>query len=133
MKDKVEQEVFQSGDAIDLEIGVSASDQLEDCTLVVNLHSSTFGNLSVIASRRSNFTFDLAENGSKTIHLRINKLPIIDGAYSFNVSLYGKERANLLDQKSALGSFKILNPNEKTRSLKGVLLLDHQWEISDRD
>jgi len=121
-----EKDVFKTGDSLRLEVRIRSGSNQADCAIVVNLHSSTFGNVSAMASRSSKFSFDLQPDKDTVLQLTIDQLPIIDGAYSFNLSLYGSERAKLLDQKSALASFKVLN--EKSRSLKGVLALSPEWK-----
>ncbi len=121
-----EKDVFKTGDSLRLEVRIRSGSNQANCAIVVNLHSSTFGNVSAMASRSSKFSFDLQPDKDTVLQLTIDQLPIVDGAYSFNLSLYGSERSKLLDQKSALASFKVLN--EKSRSLKGVLALSPEWK-----
>ncbi|MEC9092546.1 MAG: ABC transporter ATP-binding protein [Planctomycetota bacterium] len=131
-EDLEETATFRSGDAIIVDVTLESKIDLRECKLVVNLDSSAFGLVATMASARQQFQFDINQNtngGKATVRLFLKRVPLIDGAYSFNVTLYGEGKQNLLDQKNALGSFSILNPNEKRRVLKGVLLLNHSWEI----
>ena len=121
-----EKNVFKTGDSLRLEVRIRSESDQPNCAIVANLNSSTFGNVSTMASRSSKFNVDLKADADTVLHLTLDQLPLVDGAYSFNLSLYGSERALLLDQKSALASFKILN--ERARSLKGVLALSPDWK-----
>lgn len=121
-----EKNVFKTGDSLRLEVRIHSELDQPNCAIVANLNSSTFGNVSTMASRSSKFNVDLKADADTVLHLTLDQLPLVDGAYSFNLSLYGSERAMLLDQKSALASFKILN--ERARSLKGVLALSPDWK-----
>ena len=119
-------DVFRTGEPLRLAICIRSKINMPNCAIVVNLQSSTFGNVSAMASRFAKFSFDLKANSDTVIQLTIDQLPVINGAYSFNMTLYGSERANLLDQKVALGSFKVLNEN--SRKMKGILVLTPEWK-----
>lgn len=123
-------DTFSTDDAIAVEITIRSDVDLKNCKLVVNLDSSTFGLITAMASARQKFTFDVEsrdDQGRTRVWLLMKQVPLIEGAYFFNVSLFGEGKNSLLDQKNALGPFRILNKSERRKALKGVLVIDHAW------
>lgn len=121
-------DTFRTGDPVCVEIAIKARKDFANCKVVVNLDSVAFGVVSTMASLRQKFRFDVRAGETTRIRLHLKRLPLIEGSYSFNLSLYGDGRNHLLDQKNALGSIRILNPADTRKALKGVLVLNHEWE-----
>ena len=133
----VESDTFSTGDPITLEIAIRSQRDLEQCKMVISLDSASFGIVSTMVSARKEFLFPLesvSRKGLNVFRLHLKKVPLVDGGYSFNVSIYGEGKLSLLEQRHALGAFKILNTNDRRKALKGILTINHSWEnCNDRE
>ena len=124
-------ETFETNEPLVVEVVLTSDREYKDCKLVLNLVSTSVGLVSSLGSKRKKFYFDLPAGQSTRVRLKLNELPLIDGGYSFSATLHGPGKANPLDRKHALSTFRVLNADENRRALKGVLILDHEWETVD--
>ncbi|MDB4794386.1 ABC transporter ATP-binding protein [Pirellulaceae bacterium] len=123
----VEEETFQTHAGLVLELRISAGLSLADCRLVVTLQSPLSGDISILSSLKSKFLVKTDRDSESVVRMTIDDLPLVDGAYSFRVALYGENRSQLLDTQSALAPFQILNGRGKSVT-RGVVEISHRWQ-----
>ena len=88
------------------------------------------GVVSSVSSYLDKRAFDL-NRGENVITLTYPKLPLLVGAYHFNISLYGPEDVDFYYRKSGCASFRVVGPpiDSMGRGFAGIMQLDHGWNI----
>ena len=73
---------------------------------------------------------DVPEGGC-TVTISFPKIPLMIGAYHFNISLYGPETIDFYHRSSLRGNFRIVGPPTDANGygILGTVKLDHQWQI----
>ena len=126
-----ERREFETGETIRVKIDLTCRDAVKNARLVVALCSPVHGTLTSVSTPHQDVRFNLDENG-RTVTLTFPRIPLLIGAYHFNVSLLGPEPTDFFHRSSGRGVFRIVGPpvDANGYGINGVTALNHGWEIS---
>jgi len=98
--------------------------------VIVALRSPVHGVLCSVSTPYQDVKFDVP-NGGCTVTISFPKIPLMIGAYHFNISLYGPETIDFYHRGSLRGNFRIVGPPTDANGygILGTVKLDHQWQI----
>ena len=130
------QSEFRTGDVVRLKIHLKTKEKIPSARIVVAVSSPTLGVLASISTAYQDFVFDLdplTHPEGMWLTLDLPRLPMLVGAYHFNISLYGPETTEFFHRRSACANFRVVGPpvDADGRGISGVIGLDHSWSIED--
>ena len=123
------QQEFHTDEKLRLQIRLSAREEIRHARLIAALCSPVHGKVASMSTAYLDFEFHLPA-GERTIYLEFPNLPLLIGAYHFNISLYGPEQTDFFQRRTLQGNFRIVGPPllADGRGLGGILKLPHRWE-----
>ena len=121
---------FQTGETINLKIRLKSEQLVKDARLVVALCSPVHGVLSSVSTAYQDVRFDVDETG-RTVTLKFPQIPLLIGAYHFNVSLLGPKPTDFYHRSSLRGVFRIVGPpvDANGYGLNGITKIPHGWNV----
>ncbi len=121
---------FQTGQTLRGEIDFEAKEMMKDVRVRVFLESPRTGVLGGFSTRLQDFRFDLEPPG-KTLVVHMPELPLLMGAYTLNVAIYGPEIEDFLDRRQPGKAFEVTGPQINTFGYgeDGTLRFKHAWEL----
>ena len=125
-----EQNDFQTGEDLFLEVEIESKKEVRGARLIVALASATYGVLSAVSTPYQNIDFNL-QPGTNRITLNVRSIPLLIGAYNFNISLYGPETEDFFHRLMGQADFRISGPpiNTDGRGIRGLFKMDHDWKV----
>lgn len=99
---------IKTGESIYVAITLTATGPAENLRLVVHLHGSELGMLGSFASPASEIWWSCRRE--TRIHLWLPDLPLLIGAYSISISLYGPERTDFYHERIHATGFRVTGP-----------------------
>ena len=119
---------FETGETLRLQIQLSASEEIRDARVIAAMCSPVHGKVASMSTAYQDFQMDL-QSGQRTIYLEFPKLPLLIGAYHFNISLYGSKETDFHQRRTIQGNFRIVGPPllSDGRGLGGIFKLPHRW------
>lgn len=125
------QEEFETGEDICLSIELTSNCVIKHARLIVALCSPVHGVLASVSTPYQNVEFDIEPPG-RTIKLRFPRIPLLIGAYHFNISLFGPETTDYYHRSSIRGVFRVVGPptNANGYGLNGITKLNHDWQVN---
>lgn len=125
---------FNTNDSLKLRIELKSKVKVNNARVVVALNSPSVGTLSSMSSKFKELRFDLdpeTHADGRTITLSFDSLPLLLGAYHFNISLYGPETTEFFHRRSGCGTFRIVAPEVDAygMGISGLMHLDHDWKL----
>ena len=128
------QKEFNTNDSFKLRIELKSKVKVNNARVVVALNSPSIGTVSSVSSKFQEFRFDLdpqTHPDGRTITLSFAKVPLLLGAYHFNISLYGPETTEFFHRRSGCGTFRIVAPEVDAygMGIGGLMHLDHDWKL----
>lgn len=128
----IEQKEFETGEPVKLRIRLKSTQNLENARLVVALSSPVHGVLFSTSTAYQDFQFSVEPSGTSVV-LTFDKVPLLLGAYYFNVSLYGQEMTDFHDRRTGQGNFRIVGPQTDVNGMGicGVTHMDHVWKVQN--
>ena len=130
----VAQTEFETGDSLTLEILLKSKKKIENARVIVALNSPSIGTVSSVSTTYQEVRFDvdpaIHPNG-RMISLSFKALPLLLGAYHFNISLFGPETTEFFHRRSGCGNFRITGPpiDMYGMGIHGILKVDHEWKL----
>lgn len=97
-----------TGDQLSFDVHILSRVPRNNLRLIVHLYSSSIGMLGSFASPADGIVWSLQRNA--TIRVSLPELPLLVGAYSLSISLYGEGRQEYLDELSHAIRFQIAGP-----------------------
>ena len=124
------QEEFETGETVKVRIRLNSHELIKNARLIVALRSPVHGVLCSVSTPYQDVKFDVPEGGC-TVSISFPKIPLMIGAYHFNISLYGPETIDFYHRGSLRGNFRIVGPPTDANGygILGTVKLDHQWQI----
>ena len=124
------QDEFETGECVSLRIQLSTAQSIRQARLVVALCSPVHGVLTSVSTPHRGVEFDLNPPG-RVITLRFPRLPLLIGAYHFNISLLGPETTDFYHRSSIRGVFRIVGPPTDANGfgLNGITDIPHDWQV----
>ena len=129
-KDGNERNEFETGEQLKVRIEVDCEQPLDNARLIVALASPVHGVLASVATPHKQLQLNLPE-GKSVVELKIDRSPMLVGAFHFNVSLYGPETIDFYHRLSYQAPFRITGPaiNTDGRGISGIVNIDHDWSV----
>ncbi len=123
---------FETGDSVKLRVQLNCKKTLKNARLVVALSSPIHGTLFSTSTAYQDVQFDL-ESGGDSVTLTFERIPLMIGAYYFNVSLYGREMTDFYDRRSGQGNFRVTGPptNSAGMGINGLVKMRHDWSVGE--
>ena len=124
---------FETGEDLRLSIQLTTSKPIQKARLVVALCSPVHGVLSSLSTPYQQVEFDVIPP-EVTVELRLPRLPLLLGAYHFNISLLGPDTTDFYHRSSIRGSFRVVGPPTDANGfgLNGITKLDHNWHVDGK-
>ncbi len=122
---------FETGQDVVIRVEVKSERAAADLNLIAALWSPVHGRIASMSTASQNVTFDAGVDSSVMVTLKFKNLPLLLGAYHFNLSLYGPVSTEFHHRVLGIGNFRIVGPPTCSlgRGINGIVKLDHQWEI----
>ncbi len=125
------QEEFETGETIKLRVRLESNERIKNARLIVALRSPVHGVLCSVSTPYQDIQFDVPTDGC-TVTVTFPKIPLMIGAYHFNISLYGPETIDFYHRSSLRGGFRVVGPPTDANGygILGTVKLDHQWQVN---
>ncbi|MEM7456896.1 MAG: ABC transporter ATP-binding protein [Planctomycetota bacterium] len=119
---------FQTGDRLKLRIRTACTRRMRS-RIVFALLSPVHGKIFGASSAYRDFWVDLTPEGNE-ITVEFDQLPLMIGAYYFNVSIFGEDIYDFHDRMQGCGNFRVNGPamNSDGMGINGMLKLNHTWK-----
>lgn len=121
---------FETGEDVTLAIELTSTETVKRARLVVALCSPVHGVLTSVSTPYQNIEFDLVPP-QRIVRVRFPRIPLLLGAYHFNISLLGPETTDFYHRSSIRGVFRIVGPPTDANGfgINGITHLDHDWQV----
>jgi ABC-2 type transport system ATP-binding protein len=106
---------LQTGDAMTIAVDFTASIATHDVVFVLELRDADDGLLMRTDTSITGQRFDLP-TGTGTMHFGVESVPVLDGAYSYNIGIQSRGGV-LFDWREPAGSFEVMNPGKTTGNI----------------
>jgi len=128
------QNEFNTNDSFKIRILLKSKKKVENARVVVALNSPSIGTVSSVSSKFQEFRFEIdpaTHPDGRSITLSFSNVPLLLGAYHFNISLYGPETTEFFHRRSGCGTFRIVAPEVDVygMGISGLMHLDHDWKL----
>ena len=122
---------FETGQDVVIKVEVSAASAAQELNLVAALWSPVHGRIASMSTASQNVEFGVADDSTVTVTLRFKNVPLLLGAYHFNLSLYGPVSTDFRHRVTGIGNFRIVGPPTCSlgRGIDGMVKISHQWKI----
>ncbi len=126
------QKEFNTDEQVNVQITIHCMEPIKNARIIAALASPIHGVISSVSSAQNDFPLNL-HTGENVITLTYRNIPLLVGAYHFNVSLYGPELTDFYFRKSGSGNFLIVGPpiDALGMGISGIMKLDHGWRIDE--
>lgn len=125
------QKEFETGDDVFINVEISSDRDAKALNLVAALWSPVHGRIASMSTASEQVEFEIVAGSTITVQLRFKNVPLLLGAYHFNLSLYGPVPTEFHHRVSGIGNFRIVGPPTCSlgRGVDGIFKLDHQWKV----
>ncbi len=125
---------FQTGETIVLRLELECEQTIPDARVIAAVGSPGAETIASMSTPYQNFQFDLC-SGRSTVELKLERVPLLLGAYYFDVSLYGRQLTDFCHRRSGIGGFRIVGPaiDVNGNGISGLIKFDHSWRRVDPD
>ena len=125
---------FQTNDSLKIRILLKSKKKIENTRVIVALNSPSIGTVSSVSTAYQEVRFDVdpaAHPDGRMLTLSFTELPLLLGAYHFNISLFGPETTEFFHRRSGCGNFRIIGPpiDVYGMGIHGILKVDHEWKL----
>ena len=126
----MERAEFETGETLRIVVDIECEHAVPNARLIVALASPLHGVIAAVSSAYQEIELTLRP-GTNRVTLAIAPLPLLIGAYHFNVSLYGPETVDFYHRLTGQASFRVTGPpiNTDGRGIRGLVKLDHSWVV----
>ena len=133
-RDDKPQTEFETGDSLKVRILLKSKKKIENARVIVALNSPSIGVVSSVSTTYQEVRFDVdpaAHPDGRTITVIFHNVPLLLGAYHFNISLFGPETIEFFHRRSGCGNFRITGPPVDLygMGIHGILKVDHEWNL----
>ncbi len=125
---------FQTNDSLKIRILLKSKKKIENARVIVALNSPSIGTVSSVSTAYQEVRFDVdpaVHPDGRMLTLSFQELPLLLGAYHFNISLFGPETTEFFHRRSGCGNFRIIGPpiDVYGMGIHGILKVDHEWKL----
>lgn len=126
---------FKTGDTLKLKVQLRCSERIPKARLNASLSSPTTEVITTTATVQQGLRFDL-EPGQQTLWLEFENLPLLVGAYFFNLSLFGEDMDDFYHRRMAVGTFRVVGVDSDSSKLgntvTGIVRIPNRWSLGER-
>jgi ABC-type polysaccharide/polyol phosphate transport system ATPase subunit len=97
------------GDSLELRIGIDVAERLPQVSIMLSVFGATGGLLFGVSTEALGQLYDLVP-GHCTVVLRIESLPILDGAYTVDIAVQDAGYGLVHDNAEGIAKFQVVNP-----------------------
>jgi lipopolysaccharide transport system ATP-binding protein len=121
---------FETGNPVKLRIRLTSQQRINRARLVVALASPVHGTLFSTSTAYQDVEFDIEKPGN-IVTLTYDQIPLMIGAYYFNVSLFGPQTTEFYDRRTGQAMFRITGPatDANGMGIHGVTQMKHRWNV----
>jgi hypothetical protein len=117
-----------------IRILLKSKKKIENARVIVALNSPSIGTVSSVSTAYQEVRFDVdpkTHPDGRMLTLSFTDLPLLLGAYHFNISLFGPETTEFFHRRSGCGNFRIIGPpiDVYGMGIHGILKVDHEWKL----
>jgi len=128
------QKEFDTHDSFKLRMLLKSKVKINKTRLVVALNSPSVGTLASVSSKFKELRFEIdpeTHPNGRVVTLSFKNVPLLPGAYHFNISLYGPETTEFFHRRSGCGTFRIVAPEDDLfgKGISGLIHVDHEWKL----
>ena len=130
-EDGVSRIEFETGEDVIVRVEIKSEIAAKDLNVVAALWSPVHGRIASMSTASQNVEFSSTDDSTIVLTLRFQKVPLLLGAYHFNLSLYGPVSTEFYHRLTGVGNFRIIGPPTCSlgRGINGIVKIDHQWKI----
>ncbi len=123
-----EQTEFCTGDDLRLEIVIECETPVREARLIAAVGSPAAETIGSMATPFQGFRFDLPM-GRSVFELTLRKIPLLLGAYYFDISLYGPQLTDFCHRRTGIGGFRVVAPpiDVNGNGISGLICFEHGW------
>jgi lipopolysaccharide transport system ATP-binding protein len=122
---------FRTGEKLCLRIGIRCREAIPKARINVSLSSPTTEVITTTATVQQGLRFDL-NPGLHQFLLEFENLPLLVGAYFFNLSLFGEEMDDFHHRRMAVGTFRVVGVDADSGKLgntvSGIVRIPNRWK-----
>jgi lipopolysaccharide transport system ATP-binding protein len=121
---------FQTGDDLRLDVTLVAREAVRGARLIVHVHSAAIGLLGSFSSPAAGHYWDLHAGKPVRVRLTMPRMPLLVGAYTISVALYGADRQEYLHDRQHAVRFRITGPPTDGFGFGycHTIRFEHEWE-----
>ncbi|HMO12846.1 MAG TPA: ABC transporter ATP-binding protein [Pirellulaceae bacterium] len=121
---------INTGETLRAEIDFACTSSVEDARVRVFIESPVGGVLGGFSTRLHDFRFSLEPPG-QTLVVEMPELPLLMGAYTLNVALYGKALDHFIDRRQPGAAFQVVGPQTNSFAMgeDGMVRFAHKWGL----
>ena len=122
---------FETGDDIVVRIGIKSEIAAEDLNCQAALWSPVHGRIASMSTASQQVKFSAGKDSTVVVTLHFQNVPLLLGAYHFNLALFGPVSTEFYHRWTGIGNFRIVGPPTCSlgRGINGIVKIDHQWKI----
>jgi lipopolysaccharide transport system ATP-binding protein len=121
---------FRTGEKLCLRIGIRCTEPIPKARINVSLSSPTTEVITTTATVQQGLRFDLTP-GQHHFLLEFDNLPLLVGAYFFNLSLFGEDMGDFHHRRMAVGTFRIVGVDadggKLGNTVSGIVRIPNRW------
>ncbi len=124
---------FETGSTVRVNVTVTATESLDRMNLFAALCSPVHGRVAAVSTASQGIDFSIQKEKKVCVTLVFEKIPLLLGAFHFNISLYGPTSLDFYHRASGIGNFRITGPPIRSdgRGIEGITKLPYRFEIED--
>jgi len=112
---------------------MTATESLDRLNLFAALYSPVHGRVTAVSTASHEIDFSIQKDKLVCVTLIFEKIPLLLGAFHFNISLYGPTSLDFYHRASGIGNFRIVGPPIRSdgRGIEGITKLPYRWKIGE--
>ena len=124
---------LETGDDLVMEVALAARELVRNVRLIVHIHSAALGILGAFGSPSSGVSWDVHDQ--VRVRVIVPRLPLLVGAYSVTVSLYGPATHEFLHDRRHVVSFRVTGPPVDGFGFGycHTVAFEHRWETLEAE
>lgn len=122
---------FRTGEKLCLRIAIRCTEPIPRARINVSLSSPTTEVITTTATVQQGLRFDLTP-GVHQFLLEFDNLPLLVGAYFFNLSLFGEDMGDFHHRRMAVGTFRVVGVDtdggKLGNTVSGIVRIPNRWK-----
>jgi len=124
----IEQMIFNTGQSLTLQIDYEAHERVDNPIFGIAIHRQDGIHITGPNTAQAGLPLPMLD-GPGRITYKIDRLPLLDGLYSFSIAVVNQKDNETFDYHDRLYSFRVVNREGHTKEHFGLITLDGKWEF----